>query len=1256
MNRFEFPRIGRPLVESLVAWLTAGQSVALLGGRYVGKRYLVRHVYQELAGQSRPVEAVAFLETDEAQEPFEGVRDRFLQALPHRLESPEAVVEWWRANRRPGDPSSANLLLANLDGLPDPVASRMVHGLQAIDPGGILMTGEAFAGEYFRGPRPRIQVERVLVVSHFTPEEFRAFALRYLCHMGLLCPDPESLVAELYARTGGNLYFLRVLLWLVFDYWAAFEEGGRPTVDLSRLPVPAVAAQIPWNHYLRNVTRMIGDRPLLWDRLEALVTDGQVAADSDNPDLLELTGIPLREGDVLHLPGQLLAGFLKHHYTAQKFADLYAGRGDWERAFRRLERLSAAKRVRPARLDDIPDTAHMVRRLATSLYQKAAEGTAAVRRQFAQGCRLVLGFEEVTFWFHGPRSDSPWRGLDEPDRRPTDWVRGVLDGTPPEAGAGVPLYPLPEADRLRGLAGWFPADHPACRAAVVVRDLGEVRPLSQTRIDLLRELFEEFLGAYRHALEDEKFRRGSRISHELNQVVTEILTGLDTDVQTTARAVNLAAGRLREKRNYRRVLVSLLDAPRERVQGYCESKDEADPSLLDGTDFALSPPDQSIHVECLLRAQAIPVADFRSDRRSNSAAAARVGLLAGAVVPLDTGRRAPDGRPVLLGTLLVERRDDLPPDDEELADLADFGRKLAGVIERSERVQLLQATLDKQRESLAIIDAGGYLRYANRPAADLVGQVGRTGWRHPEGTPFIDWEQGEVADNPVVQVKNAARICYWNENRFVDLIPSPPRAPAGLPGSWIVVTDLVKDEGPGRPRRLGVFCEGENLSTLFHLFQGLQNLLHPDLLCPEPALLAAESEPKLTEQVIDELGRFFTTDLGHPVAHFDEFDGASRSLVRRRAYHPGAAAEVLPAGRQTAYPAEGIAVACFEEPALPRAFYFDDKGQHEDGTLVITPMGLRAQSVRSPRGAPGGLLGGNIWVDFPLIAGKRWLGKLVFACHGDFPPEDFALLCAYLRLLCGLVGVVLELAARYERAYKAQLRQREQAAAEAVENLLHNIRRPFRDLQPALAVLRRVQPNERTLATALEEVTDAIARFDRYSELVAKLADLKGVNPNRNELSQLIREMLGYSAPRGSHAFRLGPNVTNPEAPFHADVDRNHLELAFSELVENSRKYFAGKALQITITLDAIDDRGSVLVEYADNGPGIPAADKQRVFERGYVVQRPGRKRSSGLGLHYVSEVVRLHGGRIREEGQEGAGVRFVMEFPRYQPNPSQAV
>jgi len=85
---------------------------------------------------------------------------------------------------------------------------------------------------------------------------------------------------------------------------------------------------------------------------------------------------------------------------------------------------------------------------------------------------------------------------------------------------------------------------------------------------------------------------------------------------------------------------------------------------------------------------------------------------------------------------------------------------------------------------------------------------------------------------------------------------------------------------------------------------------------------------------------------------------------------------------------------------------------------------------------------------------------------------------------------------------------------------------------------------------------------------------------------------------------------------------------------------------ETTVTVAERD--GEAVIEVSDNGPGIPAADVGRLFERFYRAD-PSRARSSGgagLGLAIVASIVAAHGGRVAALENEPHGVTFRVTLP----------
>jgi two-component system sensor histidine kinase KdpD len=104
--------------------------------------------------------------------------------------------------------------------------------------------------------------------------------------------------------------------------------------------------------------------------------------------------------------------------------------------------------------------------------------------------------------------------------------------------------------------------------------------------------------------------------------------------------------------------------------------------------------------------------------------------------------------------------------------------------------------------------------------------------------------------------------------------------------------------------------------------------------------------------------------------------------------------------------------------------------------------------------------------------------------------------------------------------------------------------------------------------------------------------------------------------------------------------------------VENAIKYTPpGGPIEISATATP----KAVLVTVADRGPGLPANEQDRVFEKFY--RSPGSSGASGvgLGLTIVRGIILAHGGRIWAENRPGGGAAFIFTLPLTGPQPSVA-
>ena len=141
-------------------------------------------------------------------------------------------------------------------------------------------------------------------------------------------------------------------------------------------------------------------------------------------------------------------------------------------------------------------------------------------------------------------------------------------------------------------------------------------------------------------------------------------------------------------------------------------------------------------------------------------------------------------------------------------------------------------------------------------------------------------------------------------------------------------------------------------------------------------------------------------------------------------------------------------------------------------------------------------------------------------------------------------------------------------------------------------------------------------------------------------VSELVRTVEESGAMNG-HRFE----VDLPEEPLAAEADPDKVRQVFNILVENALRYSPGGG---TVTLGARRHADRVEVRVVDEGIGIPAAERDRIFRKFYRAESAARDGAAGtgLGLFIAKELVTAMGGRIWVDSTEGEGSSFAFELP----------
>jgi signal transduction histidine kinase len=213
-----------------------------------------------------------------------------------------------------------------------------------------------------------------------------------------------------------------------------------------------------------------------------------------------------------------------------------------------------------------------------------------------------------------------------------------------------------------------------------------------------------------------------------------------------------------------------------------------------------------------------------------------------------------------------------------------------------------------------------------------------------------------------------------------------------------------------------------------------------------------------------------------------------------------------------------------------------------------------------------------------------------------------------------------------------------------VADAAHELRSPL----TALRLQLQLQARARDESTRAEATQGLAASIDRASRLVEQLLALARNEPGAAasvfeplDLEALVRESLAdvqvLAAQRGSTLELL------PGAPVTVQGDRAALTLLVRNLADNALRYSPPGA---RVELRVLHEAGRALVQVDDSGRGIPAEDRERVFDRFYR-RASGDEAGSGLGLAIVRSIAERHGADVALADSPLGGLRVTVRFPR---------
>jgi signal transduction histidine kinase len=368
-----------------------------------------------------------------------------------------------------------------------------------------------------------------------------------------------------------------------------------------------------------------------------------------------------------------------------------------------------------------------------------------------------------------------------------------------------------------------------------------------------------------------------------------------------------------------------------------------------------------------------------------------------------------------------------------------------------------------------------------------------------------------------------------------------------------------------------------------------------------------------------------------------------------------------------AYVAEaGVIIASTrQEPVVPSAIVEPEDGHVSFETVHLAEDGMAFRVMASRRGELL-IVAGTPLDDVDDSVGTLTIGLLVAV------PTASAVLAALVWLLVGgVLRPVEQIRARVASIGGRDLDQRvpEPGTRDEIARLAHTmndmlarletatdrqrrfvadasheLRSPLTRMRAELEV-DRAHPESADPDATRRSVLEEVALMQRLVEDLLTLARLDGEPAHlRHQMVDLddvvLREV------RGAATASVGVDASAVSA---AQVwgDPTQLARVIRNLIDNALRY-GGPNIVITLR----EESGEAVLTVADDGPGVPAALQETIFQRFTRVDeaRSTAAGGAGLGLAIVREIVELHGGSVVLDPEHSTGARFVVRFPLPDP------
>lgn len=215
---------------------------------------------------------------------------------------------------------------------------------------------------------------------------------------------------------------------------------------------------------------------------------------------------------------------------------------------------------------------------------------------------------------------------------------------------------------------------------------------------------------------------------------------------------------------------------------------------------------------------------------------------------------------------------------------------------------------------------------------------------------------------------------------------------------------------------------------------------------------------------------------------------------------------------------------------------------------------------------------------------------------------------------------------------------------QVTNDIAHDLRTPLGRLRQGLEQARghatTTDAYARAVDRAIAEADGLLSTFTALLRIAQVEAGGRRANFRDVDLSDIMRSVVeAYELSAEESGHHLVATIADGAS---IDGDRDLLVQAFANLIENALTHTPAGS---TVTLTLQRGRGALVAAISDDGPGVPATERDKILQRFYRLEQSRTTPGTGLGLSLVAAVAKVHGARV-DVGDNQPGLRISLTFP----------